>query len=134
MNQLITQEALAPAFLRERRKSDRSGGEMNLIVITGRGSGKILDISRDGLSFGCLYPHTFPSIWSMDIIDANGIHIKHLTVHKVWEINSGHPDLTEKFELEIGVEFMNLTLRQEIVLEVLLNNLSVIDVEHSCLL
>jgi hypothetical protein len=134
MNQLIVQETLAPAFLRERRKSDRCGGEMNLLVITGRGTGKVLNIGKDGLSFGCLYPHTFPPIWSLDIIDANGTHLKKLMVRKVWEISSGHPELTENFELEIGVEFMELTPSQEIDLEVLLNNLIVRDVEPSCLL
>ena len=120
MNQLILHESLGPAYLRERRKNERYN-EVHLLGITGLGTGKIMDIGRDGLSFGCLYHHVFPAIWSMDIINAEGVHLKQLMVRKVWERNSGHPDLSGSFELEIGVEFMDLTLRQEKELDLLLN-------------
>lgn len=116
------QENLGLAYPGERRKSDRYR-EMHLLVITGRGTGKILDIGSDGLSFGCLYHHAFPAIWSMDIIDARGVHLKQLHVRKIWEKSSGHPDLSGSFDLEIGVEFMDLTPRQENELDLLLNNL-----------
>ena len=120
MNQLILNEPLGPAYLRERRSNERYN-EVHLLGITGLGTGKIMDIGRDGLSFGCLYPHAFPVIWPMDIIYAKGVHLKQLMVRKVWERNSGHPDLSGSFELEIGVEFMDLTPRQEKELDFLLN-------------
>jgi hypothetical protein len=133
MNQLVIQPTPAPLYLRERSITDRSS-EINLLVITSRGTGKIFDISRDGLSFGCLYHHAFPEIWSIDIINAKGFYLKGLIVRKVWERTVGHPDLSDSFELEIGVEFMNLTSRQENELEFLLNDLFLEDVQQSCLL
>lgn len=133
MNHLILQESLIPAYLRERRKNDRFS-EVNLLGITRRGTAKITDIGRDGLSFGCLYRHVFPASWSMDIINAKGVHLKQLIVRKVWERDSGHPDLSDSFELEIGVEFMDLTPRQEKELDLLLSNLFLLNGEHLCLL
>ncbi len=133
MNQLILRESLIPAYLRERRKNDRFSA-VNLLGITARGTGKITDIGRDGLSFGCLYRHAFPALWSMDIINANGVHLKQLTVRKIWERDSGHPDLSGGFELEVGVEFIDLTPRQEKELDLLLSNLFLFNVEHPCLL
>jgi hypothetical protein len=131
MNQLILQEPLAHAYFRDRRKNDRCT-EIHLLGITGRGTGKIIDIGRDGLSFGCLYNHDFPAVWPMDIIDAKGAHLKQFMVRKIWERNSGHPELSGSFELEIGVEFMDLTPRQEKELDLLLNTLTVINIEHPC--
>lgn len=133
MNYLILQESQVFSYHRERRKSDRCN-TVHLLGITARGTAKIIDISRDGLSFGCLYPHTFPAEWSMDIINAKGVHLKQLMVRKVWERNIEHPDLSGSFELEIGVEFMDLTPRQEKELDLLLCNLFFIEVQHPCLL
>lgn len=129
MNQLILQESLISAYLGERRKNDRFSA-VNLLGITGRGTGKITDIGRDGLSFGCLYRHAFPASWAMDIINAKGVHLKQLMVRKVWERDCGHPDLSGSFELEIGVEFMDLTPRQEKELDLLLSNLFLFNIEH----
>jgi hypothetical protein len=133
MNQLIVEATPAPLYVRERSIIDRSS-EINLLVITSRGTGKIFDISRDGLSFGCLYHHTFPEIWSMDLINAKGFYLKGLIVRKVWERTIGHPDLSDRFELEIGVEFIDLTSRQENELEFLLNDLFLADTQQACLL
>ncbi len=127
MNQLIVHETPSPALLGDRRKNSRYS-ETNLLVITGRGTGKLMDISKDGLSFGCLYPHTFPVILSIDILDAKGLHLKQLKVRKVWERNSGNPELSGSFELEIGVEFLDLTLHQEDGLDILLSNLLFADI------
>jgi hypothetical protein len=136
MNQLIAQATPAPLYLRERRKDDRSR-EMHLLVITSRGTGKIVDISRNGLSFGCLYHHTFPEIWSMDLINAKGFYLKGIMVRKVWERTIGHPDLSDSFELEIGVEFMDLTPLQENELDFLFNDICYADThdtQQPCLL
>ena len=133
MNQIIAQESIALTYLRERRKNDRYQ-ELNLLVITTRGTGKILDINHNGLSFGCLYHHSFPEIWPMDIIDAKGIHLKQLMVRKIWERNSGHPDLLGSFELEIGVEFTTLTPLQENVLDLLLDTLPGVEIQTPCYL
>ena len=127
------QENFGPAYPREQRKNDRYR-EMYLLVITSRGTGKILDIGNEGLSFGCLYHHDFPAIWSMDIIDARGIHLKQLSVRKIWERSSGRQDLSGSFELEIGVEFMDLSPQQENDLNLLLNNQIPIDYQPASLL
>lgn len=129
MNQLIVQELLAPAVLRECRKNDRYR-VTHLIGVTGQGTGKILDIGRDGLSLGCLYFQTFPSVWSMDLIDARGFHLKQLKVRKVWERQSGYPEFPENFELEVGVEFTNLTSRQESDLALIFDNLPFIELKE----
>ncbi len=127
------QETCESTYFRERRKMDRYR-EVHLLVITNRGTGKILDISRGGLSFGCLYHHDFPSVWSLDVIDARGFHLKHLGVRKIWEEQNGHADLSGSFELEIGVEFINLSPRQENELELLLNTMNCVEIQHPCFL
>jgi hypothetical protein len=105
----------------ERRKNERKD-DVHIIAVTDRGTGQIVDIGREGLSFGCLYPHNFPDTWSMDILDAKGTHIKQLRVRKIWERKIGHPDLSPKFDLEVGVEFTNLTTLHEVALDYLLDN------------
>jgi hypothetical protein len=133
MNQITVQETAHPGYHQEQRKNERYR-EIQLLVITGLGTGKILDIGNEGLSFGCLYAHAFPSMWSLDIIDAKGSHIKQLKVRKTWERSSGHPELSTKFELEVGVEFIDLNNHQTLELDNLLTNLEPIDDQCQCLL
>ena len=130
MNQLNLQQPLSSVSFRERRKNDRYN-ELDLFIITTRGTGKIIDISRDGLSFGCLYHHAFPAAWSLDIINAKGIHLKQLAVMKIWEKSNSFEDRYGNFELEIGVEFTNLSERQEEQLELLFRNLIFPDIESA---
>lgn len=122
MNQLAVQESLVPAYYRDRRKNERQR-EVQLFAITSRGTGKILSISGNGLAFGCLYPHTFPADWLMDIIDVRGVHLKQLKVRKVWEKRPGAQDRQQNFELEVGVEFVDLPSSQKNQLTLLLRNL-----------
>jgi len=122
MNQLIAQEIIETRNLLERRKNERYK-IVHMLAITGRGTGQIIDIGREGLSFGCLYPHTFPDTWSMDVLDARGSHIKELQVRKVWERKMGDQGLSARYELEIGVEFADLTGEQADELDYLLDNL-----------
>ena len=122
MNQLIAREIVETRNLLERRKNERYK-IVHMLAITGRGTGQIIDIGREGLSFGCLYPHSFPETWSMDVLDARGSHIKELQVRKVWERKTGDPGLSTKYELEIGVEFADLTGEQADELAFLLDNL-----------
>lgn len=122
MNTLISREIVDPSDLLERRRSERYK-IVHMLAITGRGTGQIIDIGRDGLSFGCLYPHSFPETWSMDILDARGSHIKEIRVRKIWERKLGHPELSSRYELEVGVEFIDLTGEQADELEFLLDNL-----------
>lgn len=133
MDQLIMQETFTSIYNRERRKMGRYS-EVYLLVITGRGTGKVLDIGREGLSFGCLYHHAFPPVWSLDIINARGVHLKNLGVRKIWEKINDHTDLSCNFELEIGVEFIDLTPGQENELDIFLNNMDCVEVQHPCLL
>lgn len=122
MNHLFTQEIADPRNLLERRRTNRYK-IVHILGITGRGTAQIIDIGREGLSFGCLYPHSFPETWSMDLLDANGSHIKELQVRKIWERKIGHPDLSARYELEVGVEFTDLTDVQADELDFLLDNL-----------
>lgn len=122
MNQIFTQELVDHRNLLERRRGERYK-IVHILAITGRGTGQIIDIGREGLSFGCLYPHSFPDTWSMDLIDAKGSHIKELQVRKIWERKIGHPGLSTRYELEVGVEFADLTDVQTDELDFLLDNL-----------
>lgn len=122
MNQLIAREIIETRNLQERRKNERYK-IVHMLAITGRGTGQIIDIGREGLSFGCLYPHSFPNTWSMDVLDARGSHIKELQVKKVWERKTGDPGLSTRYELEVGVEFADLTDEQADELDFLLDNL-----------
>lgn len=121
MNQLATYKLPETPCFSEQRKNDRHEVS-NLLAITDRGTGQILDINREGLSFGCLYPHSFPNEFHIDILDARGSHIKKLKVRKMRETNSDDQDLAGFFELVIGVEFSEISASQAEDLDHLLNN------------
>lgn len=121
MNQLRIQHNLPPVFLSERRKSERLV-EINLLMVSSRGTGRILDINQDGLSFGCLYPQTFPEVFTLDIINARGLHLKQATVRKTWQRNRGNIHLSDDYEMEVGAEFLNLHSAQETILALLLTD------------
>lgn len=110
MNFQTIQSTPEVRFLSEQRKSQRHR-DLHLLAITNRGTGQIIDISQDGLSFGCLYPHNFPEEFSLDLLDAKGTHIKSLKVRKVWE-RRDTSILNGQFELEVGIEYAELTANQ----------------------
>ncbi len=126
MNQLSTYEASGVSFFSEQRKIQRYE-VLNLLAITGRGTGQILDISREGLSFGCLYPHDFPDEFYLDILDAKGSHIKMLNVRKMWETKGDSQNPAETYELVVGLGFSNLTSAQSRELSYLLDTTETID-------
>ena len=129
MNQLTTYGGPDALYLSEQRKIERHEA-VHLLAITARGTGQILDISRDGLSFGCLYPHTFPTVFYVDILDAKGSHIKQIKVRKMWETHGDFNDPTAIFELVIGVEFSELSSLQTEELTYLLNNMEVVNYSY----
>lgn len=114
----------ANIFLPEQRKTYRNPGR-HLLVITGKGTGKVLDISCYGLAFGCLYPHTFPTQWHIDILGAEGTFIKNLKVNKRWEQNHCCNDDLQNYELTVGVEFIDLTKSQASQLSELTSSLEI---------
>jgi hypothetical protein len=121
MNQLTVQKTPDPPYLSEQRKSQRHE-IINLLAVTEKGTGQILDINGVGLSFGCLYPHDFPHEFQMDILDAKGSHIKKINVRKIRETTNYFQDPLSTFELVIGVEFFALTSTQADELAYLLEN------------
>jgi len=131
MNQLTSfnnrQEA---QYLSELRKIVRHE-VIHLLAVTERGTGQILDISSGGLSFGCLYPHTFPREFYLDILDAKGSHIKKVKVKKIWETNHGYQEYAGVFELMVGVEFVDLAVSQSYELDYLLDNLEMVDYSYN---
>lgn len=132
MDQISVHEPAGPVYLPENQKIERQR-VVHLLAVTERGTGQILDISNDGFSFGCLYPHEFPDEWTLDILDSHGSHIKKLKVRKIWEISKYHPHSPTKFELVIGVEFINLTPLQTNGLEFVLENIDHIEDLSPCL-
>ena len=111
MNQLTIRETPATSYYLEQRKFQRFE-VLNLLAVTKRGTGQILDLSLEGLSFGCLYPHKFPDEFCLDILDAKGSHIKMLKVRKTWEANGDNLDSAGIYELIVGLEFSELTSAQ----------------------
>lgn len=125
MNQLNTYSPEKNCCFSQQKRIDRYE-VANLLAITQRGTGQILDISREGFSFGCLYPHAFPDIFFLDILDAKGSHIKRLRVKKIWEINENDHE-SAPYESIVGVTFVDLTLSQSEALNYLFDNMEVID-------
>lgn len=121
MNQLAIHKVPGTPYFADQRKNQRHE-VLNLLAVTERGTGQILDINLEGLSFGCLYPHTFPHEFSLDILDAKGSHIKRLNVRKIRETNENYDQGDAGFELVIGVEFYQLAVSQLNELCNLLNN------------
>jgi len=130
MNQLTTHNISESLYLSDQRKNQRQE-VINLLAITERGTGQVLDISRKGLSFGCLYPHTFSHEFYLDILDAKGSHIKKIKVRKIRETNGDDQDPLEIFELVVGVEFCDLTSTQSHELDYLLETMDMIDQPYS---
>ncbi len=121
MNQLDIHRVPENPYLTDQRKNQRHEA-VSLLAVTERGTGQILDINLDGLSFGCLYPHSFPRGFTLDILDAKGSHIKGLNVRKIRETTESHEQDNSGFELVIGVEFYHLTVSQLNGLCNLINN------------
>jgi hypothetical protein len=121
MNQLTLHKTAEAPYLTEQRRNQRHE-IINLLAITEKGTGQVLDINGGGLSFGCLYPHDFPQEFYLDILDAKGSHIKRLKVRKMRETTCFYQDPSATFELVIGVEFSELTSFQADELSYLLDN------------
>lgn len=130
MNQLTVQKTPDAPYLSEQRKNQRHE-IINLLAVTEKGTGQVLDINGSGLSFGCLYPHDFPQEFNMDILDAKGSHIKRMKVRKMRETINFFQDPSSTFELVIGVKFYDLTSSQADELAHLLeNNIELVNSPH----
>lgn len=130
MNQLTVQKTPEAPYLSEQRKNQRHE-IINLLAVTEKGTGQILDINGCGLSFGCLYPHEFPPKFHLDILDAKGSHIKKLKVRKMRETINFFQDPLSTFELVVGIEFIELTcLQADELAHLLENNIELINYPH----
>ena len=131
MNQISYHQQTTHALcFPEQRNSSRCQAQ-HLLAITPKGTGQIIDISGAGLSFGCLYPHFFQNEWTMDILDAQGTHIKQLKVRKIWLKDENHANISTEFEMEIGVEFLELTQNQIHELEILISSIKTSRVQYA---
>jgi len=124
------QQATQTPCLPEQRSSSRCQTQ-HLLAITQKGTGQIIDISGAGLSFGCLYPHYFQNEWVMDILDAQGTHIKQLRVRKIWQRSENHANILAEFEMEIGAEFLELNQNQIHEIENLIGNIKASGVQYA---
>lgn len=121
MNTLSVQGQISPQYIPEQRDYERFH-IAHLLAVTKWGTGQIFEINHRGLSFGCLYPHTFEEKWNMDILDARGAHVRDLQVEKVWESRSGDQELLNRFELIVGVAFVKPTYKQILEINELLED------------
>lgn len=116
------------------RRSNNRHQVLHILVVTNRGTGQVVDISKTGLSFGCLYPHVFPKEWSLDILDAKGSHLKRLPVRIIWQKQGTQIEQDTPFELLVGVEFTGLSPSQSQHLENLLEDYDILDFQYSTLI
>lgn len=121
MNTLSVQGQISPQYIPEQRHYERFH-IAHLLAVTKWGTGQIFEINHRGLSFGCLYPHTFEEQWNMDILDARGAHVRNLQVQKIWESRNGEMELLNKFELIVGVAFVKPTYKQILEINELLED------------
>lgn len=121
MNTLSVQGQISPQYIPEQRHYERFH-IAHLLAVTKWGTGQIFEINHRGLSFGCLYPHTFEDQWNMDILDARGAHVRGLQVEKIWESRTGDKELLHRFELIVGVAFVKPTYKQILEINELLED------------
>lgn len=126
MHRHSVQEILAPSCFLDQRKSHQDAG-LHLLVVTWRGTGRILDIDNEGLSFGCLHPHCFPDEWYLGILDDKGTFIENIKVIKVKECFKEFSGQLTKFQIVVRVKFVELTARQASDLDYLLSTLEHVD-------
>lgn len=56
----------------------------NTFVVNQEGVCQVLDLSSEGVSFGCTGERKFPETWTVDIINNSGIHIWDLPIKTIW--------------------------------------------------
>lgn len=127
MNSLSLHAPTVPFHIAEMRLDSRVE-VTDLLVVLKWGTGQIIEISSGGLSFGCLYPHFLPDEWCMDILNAQGLHLKNIQVRKIWEQSLESTEVRSRFEVVTGVEFIDLSAEQRIEIRELTAKL-----EHCCL-
>jgi len=115
MNQLRVRHDLPSFFFGDRRRIERTR-DIHFLAVTSNGTGKIVDINIDGVSFGCLYPHNFPEIFTIDILNARGLHLKRMMVRKIWQRFGDDEHTSDEFEMEVGAEFLALLPEQKALL------------------
>jgi len=126
MNQIACHQQTLQTYSFPDQRGSKRHLAIHLLAITPKGTGQIIDISGTGLSLGCLYPHYFQNEWRLDILDAKGSHIKRLKVRKIWQ-KDNNTETSSEFEMEIGIEFLELTQNQIQELDILIDNINVID-------
>ena len=76
---------------RESRRFHRHKLE-NTFVVNQEGVCQVLDLSVEGVSFGCTRVRKFSEILTVDIIDNSGIQIWDLPIETIWaEKNDAYP-------------------------------------------
>lgn len=133
MNTLTVQGNITPQYIPEQRHYERIHIP-HLLAVTKWGTGQIFEINHRGLSFGCLYPHTFEEVWSMDILDARGAHVKELEVTKIWETRSTDSEMFSQFELAVGVAFVRPTHKQIVEINNILDDAEIDELQFAELL
>jgi len=110
----------------EPQHSDRMEST-DLLALLEWGAGQILEVTSNGLSFGCHYPHTLPDELRMDIL-GEGVHIKDIQVRKFWEKSVDNPELLTRFKVVAGVEFINESQEQSREISQLLEKLRLLNI------
>lgn len=61
-------------------------------IINREGVCQVLDLSSEGVSFGCTKERKFPETWTIDIVNNSGVHIWDLPIKTIWtEKNDAYP-------------------------------------------
>lgn len=106
----------------DRRKNKRLKGRKEAILVTPNGLHSIFDISAGGLAFKCGPNEKFPAQWPIEIIFAGTtIYLKEVPVRLVREEISEDGPSDSNSSKKIGVEFMELDMHNQVLLEKLLS-------------
>lgn len=77
----------------------------NTFVVGQEGICQVLDLSADGVSFGCTKLRKFSEISTVDIIDSSGFQIWDLPIETIWaEKNDAYPT-SSIHALKMGARF-----------------------------
>lgn len=112
----------------DRRKSKRIDSKMGIILTSDGIYCKLVNLSKDGLSFKCIDSPGVPNEWSVNIHDVDIPSIEELKVEKVWKKQHANAlvttHITSIYSFEVGGIFKNLSSSQKSQINSYLRKLS----------
>lgn len=94
---------------------------VNTFIVSEQGVYRVFDISKRGMSFGCIDRRDIPEELFIDIVDDQGFHLPDLPVAKVWSAKNKDLNTDRIYKTVVGAKFSDeLTTEQQSTLNQLL--------------